>query len=154
MYKRPSFVNERKAQKLRWAGHVLRSPNKRFIKTIWEESPVGKPLGRLRLRWRDNIGEDLKVWEVRDWKEVVLDRDRWRRVVDAAPRSPTKGCDALREERNFQKPCLIKQSLWKCYNTISMEFYYVFSISESFTHVADEITWVNYKLKHTWNATV
>ncbi|XP_060518457.1 uncharacterized protein LOC132697179 [Cylas formicarius] len=69
MYKRPSLVNEIKAQRLR----------------IWEENPAGKrPLGRPRLRWRDNIEEDVKILGVRNWKEVVLDRDRWRRVVDAA----------------------------------------------------------------------
>ena len=49
---------------------------------------VGKPegkrlLGRPRLRWEDNIKNDLQ--EVgggcRDWMELVQDRDRWRALV-------------------------------------------------------------------------
>jgi hypothetical protein len=46
--------------------------------------PEGKrPLGRPRLRWKDNIKMNLQ--EVgggrEDWKELVQDRDRWRALV-------------------------------------------------------------------------
>ena len=48
--------------------------------------PEGKrPLGRPRLRWKDNIEMDLE--EVRcggmDWIELALDRDRRRALVNA-----------------------------------------------------------------------
>jgi len=46
--------------------------------------PEGKgPLGRLRLRWEDNIKMDLR--EVRgggDWMELAQDTDRWRALVN------------------------------------------------------------------------
>ena len=48
--------------------------------------PEGKsPLGRLRLRWVDNIRMDLQ--EVgcgyMDWIGLAQDRDRWRTLVSA-----------------------------------------------------------------------
>jgi hypothetical protein len=47
--------------------------------------PEGRrPLGRLRLRWEDNIKMDLqKVQWGMDWIELTQDRDRWRAVVNA-----------------------------------------------------------------------
>jgi len=43
-----------------------------------------RPLGRLRLRWEDNIKMDVQ--EVGggcgDWKELAQDRDRWRALCE------------------------------------------------------------------------
>ena len=49
-------------------------------------NPVGgRPLGRPRRRWEDNIRMDLR--EVGcgcvDWMELAQDRDRWRALVSA-----------------------------------------------------------------------
>jgi hypothetical protein len=60
--------------------------------------PEGKrPLGRLRRRWEDGIGMDLKEigWGgAVEWIQLVQDRGRWRDVVNTvmkllflAPRS-------------------------------------------------------------------
>jgi hypothetical protein len=46
--------------------------------------PEGKrPLGRPRLRWKDNIKMDVEeVGRGRgDWMELAQDRDRWRALV-------------------------------------------------------------------------
>ena len=45
-----------------------------------------RALGRPRHRWEDNIKVDLQEvgYEVRDWIELVHDRDRWRALVNAA----------------------------------------------------------------------
>jgi len=67
----------RKSGRLRWAGHLQRSQNDRLIKRVWEEAPIGKrPLGRPRLRWRDNIIKDV----------VTLDVDRPARMEGDDPR--------------------------------------------------------------------
>jgi len=44
-----------------------------------------RPLGRPRLRWKDNIKMDLQEvgWEGMDWIGLVQDRDRWRALVNA-----------------------------------------------------------------------
>jgi hypothetical protein len=45
---------------MRWAGHVDRVGEKRNTYRILVGKPEGKsPLGRLRLRWVDNIKMDL-----------------------------------------------------------------------------------------------
>ena len=43
-----------------------------------------RPLGRSRLRWRDNIRDDMNILGVQNWREAMLDRDRWRRIINAA----------------------------------------------------------------------
>jgi hypothetical protein len=44
----------------------------------------GRPLGRLRRRWEDNVKMDLREvgWGGMDWINLALDRDRWRAVVN------------------------------------------------------------------------
>jgi hypothetical protein len=48
--------------------------------------PEGKkPLGRPKLRWKDNIKMDLQEvgCEVMDWIYLARSRDRWRALVNA-----------------------------------------------------------------------
>jgi hypothetical protein len=42
----------------------------------------GRPLGRPRRRWEDNIKMDLREvgWGM-DWIDLAQDRDRWRALV-------------------------------------------------------------------------
>jgi hypothetical protein len=44
----------------------------------------GKPLGRTRRRWVDNIKLDLREigWDGMDWIYLAEDRDRWRAHVN------------------------------------------------------------------------
>jgi hypothetical protein len=45
---------------MRWAGHVARMVEKRNAYRLLVGKPEGKrPLGRLRLKWMDNIKMDL-----------------------------------------------------------------------------------------------
>jgi len=47
--------------------------------------PMSKrPIGRPQLRWEDDVLEDIKSVNVRNWKNVVQNRDRWKKVVDQA----------------------------------------------------------------------
>jgi hypothetical protein len=55
---------------MRWARHVARIGEKRNVYRLLVGKPEGKrPLGRLRLRWIDNIKMDLseKGVSVVDW---------------------------------------------------------------------------------------
>jgi len=48
-------------KRLRWAAHVMRMENTRTTRKITEWTPYEKrPAGRPRLRWMDQIEEDLK----------------------------------------------------------------------------------------------
>ena len=47
---------------------------------------TGKPTGRIRSRWEDNIGMELKEIGVNttNWVDSVQDRDYWRTTVNEA----------------------------------------------------------------------
>ena len=41
-------------------------------------------IGRPKTRWEDDVLEDLKSMNVRNWKKVVQNRDSWKKVVEQA----------------------------------------------------------------------
>ena len=48
---------------------------------------------KTRLRWLDEVEEDLKKMKVRNWRERCKDRRLWNEIVKQE-RKPTKGCSA------------------------------------------------------------
>lgn len=89
LYKSPSIIQEIKSGRLRWAGHVQRQQDNRTIKLAWETNPVGRrPVGRPRMRWRDNIMADLETMNIEANPQIMLDRARWRDVVRSAKTHP------------------------------------------------------------------
>ena len=71
---------------MRWAGHVARMGEERWVCTVLVGKPEGKrPFGRPTRGWVDNIRMDLQ--EVgcgyMDWIGLARDRDRWRTLVSA-----------------------------------------------------------------------
>jgi hypothetical protein len=70
----------------RWAGHVARTVEKRYVYRLFVGKPEGKrPLGRPRRRWVDNIRMDLGDvgWGDVDWIGLANDRNRWRALVNS-----------------------------------------------------------------------
>jgi hypothetical protein len=64
-----------KAQRVKWLGHIQSMDTSRTAKRIFDWKPIGRrSLGRLRLRWLDDVCDDLKVLKVRNWKELATDR--------------------------------------------------------------------------------
>jgi hypothetical protein len=54
-------------------------------KKLPEWKPMGsRSLERLRLRWLDNVCDDLKVLKVRNWKELAMDRKAWSDLSEKA----------------------------------------------------------------------
>jgi hypothetical protein len=75
-----------KSRIMRGSGHAAHTGERRGAYRVFVVKPEGKrPLGRPRLRWKDNIKMDLQEvgWEGMDWIELAEDRDRWRAVVNA-----------------------------------------------------------------------
>jgi hypothetical protein len=50
----------------------------------YKQNLNGRPLGRHRRRWEDNIRMDLREigWEDVNWIHLAQDRDQWRAVVN------------------------------------------------------------------------
>ena len=41
-----------------------------------------RPIGRPETRWEDDVLEDIKSINIRNWKKVVQNRDSWKKVVE------------------------------------------------------------------------
>jgi hypothetical protein len=64
-YASPNIIDMIKSRSMIWAGHVTRMRDKKCIKSFGCKSEGKRLLGRLRRRWEDNIGMDLREigWE-------------------------------------------------------------------------------------------
>ena len=61
LYSLPNILRVVKSRRMRWAGHVARMGEGRFVHRVLVGKTEGKrPLGRPRPRWEDNIKMDLQ----------------------------------------------------------------------------------------------
>jgi hypothetical protein len=78
LYSSPNIFRMIKSRRMRWAGHVERTGEKRGVYRVLVGKPEGnRPLGRPRRRWEDNIKMDLQEvgCEGIDWIDLDQDRD-------------------------------------------------------------------------------
>ena len=83
----PLITHTIRAARLRWAGHVARADDNRFIKQVWQWTPEGRrPRGRPYTRWSDVVNKDLRELgrNPDEWQELAEDRSLWRSLVVAA----------------------------------------------------------------------
>jgi hypothetical protein len=60
LYSSPYIIRVIKSRRLRWAGHVARTRESRCAYRVLVGKPEGgRPLGKPRRRWEDNIKMDL-----------------------------------------------------------------------------------------------
>jgi hypothetical protein len=70
-----------KGQRISWLGHLERMEEDRMPKQIFtQELEKTKRRGRPRKGWREEVESDLHVLGVRRWRELVIDREKWRGV--------------------------------------------------------------------------
>ena len=65
--------------RLRWFEHVQRSPPEASVRNgvLERVYNVKRGRGRSKLTWDESVKRDLK-----DWKEIVLDRSAWRLAIN------------------------------------------------------------------------
>ena len=81
LIKHKSIVNNIKAQRLSWFGHVQRMPDTRTVK-IFNWKPLTKrSQGRPKYRWEDNIKQDIWQMKIKNWTACVQDREKWKKEV-------------------------------------------------------------------------
>jgi hypothetical protein len=63
--------------------------NTRTTRKITEWTPYKTgPAGRPRLRWMNQVEEDLKRMKIIVWREKVADREEWNRIVEQTKTHP------------------------------------------------------------------
>jgi hypothetical protein len=85
LYSLPNIVRVIKSRRMRWAGHVARMGEGRGVYRFLVGRPEGKrPLGRPRLRWKDDIKRDLREIgiDVANWIQLAQDRVQWWAFVN------------------------------------------------------------------------
>lgn len=57
----------------------------RALRKILEARLLGeKRRGRPRKRWKDDVEEDLRSMGVTNYRNMAMERDKWRRIVEEA----------------------------------------------------------------------
>jgi hypothetical protein len=81
-YKSQDIVTVIKIGRLEWLGHVIGLDETRSVKKIFGGKLEGRRgRGRPRLRWINNVEDDLRKLGVKRWRTKVLDRVKWASIV-------------------------------------------------------------------------
>ena len=87
--KQEDIIKFMKSQRLRWVAHVMRMEKTRTTRKITEWMPYKtRPARRPRIRWMDQVEEDLKRMKTVGWRAKVEDRQEWNRIVEQTKTHP------------------------------------------------------------------
>jgi len=85
LIKQENTINFARAQRLGWYSHIERTQETRMFKAIHAWNTISKsPMGRPKIRWKDDVKKDIQRLKVPNWKTFVQDRRRWKEVVEKA----------------------------------------------------------------------
>jgi hypothetical protein len=85
IFNEPNIVNYIKVKRLAWAGHLVCTNNDKTLKKIFNTKPDGaRNAGRPKLRWEDDVDQDMRILGVKNWKKVALNRDEWAQLLKKA----------------------------------------------------------------------
>jgi hypothetical protein len=74
-----------KASRISWIRHVERMEDSRMPKrVIREKIYTRRKSGRPKVRWLDDVQEDLREMGIEGWRRKAQDRDQWRRIAQEA----------------------------------------------------------------------
>jgi hypothetical protein len=74
-----------KGQRISWLGHLERMEEDRMPrKNFTQELERTRQKGSLRKRWTEEVERDHQVLGVRRWRELVIDREKWRGIFRQA----------------------------------------------------------------------
>jgi hypothetical protein len=82
LYQELDIVTEIKKAILRWLGRVERMPEDRVIKKLYMSKPEGRrSVDRPKMRWLDDVEEDLRKMRIGGWRGRARRRDEWKSVL-------------------------------------------------------------------------
>lgn len=57
--------------------------NDKVAKKLYEWKPIYTRLAaRPKIKWENDIREDLRILKINNWKTCIHDRDKWKVVVE------------------------------------------------------------------------
>ncbi|GFY30047.1 endonuclease-reverse transcriptase [Trichonephila clavipes] len=69
-----------RSNRLRWLGHIWRSPENNQTRAYTFKNPMGsRTRGRPPTRWIDDVENDLKTLNIKNWQRVAAYRWNWRK---------------------------------------------------------------------------
>jgi hypothetical protein len=81
----PDIVKYVKINILGWAGHVIRMDHIRTVKNVFNTKPIGtRNIGRSKLRWEDDVIQDIKTLGVKNWRNVAMEKESWQKLLKKA----------------------------------------------------------------------
>ncbi|KAK4872081.1 hypothetical protein RN001_016205 [Aquatica leii] len=79
------IVNYIKSQRIKWLGHVMRKDKTKTIRIVTEWKPTeNRKRGKPKIRWIDDVVEDLKTLEIKNWKVKCHNRTEWSKIAEEA----------------------------------------------------------------------
>ena len=80
-----NIINDIKAQRLSWFGHLHRMREERMVKRAYKWKPMlTRPLGRPKNRWEDDIINDMKKLKMKNWTSCIQDCSKWKLYSEKA----------------------------------------------------------------------
>jgi hypothetical protein len=84
-YKSQDILTVIKFRRLEWLGHIIRMNETRAVKKVFEGKFEGRRgRGRPRLRWINDVEDDLRKLDVKRWRMKALDREEWASIIREA----------------------------------------------------------------------
>jgi hypothetical protein len=85
MLKGRNIIGFIKKQRLNWLDHVERMAEDNNVQIIKRWKPMSKrPIGRPNTRWENDVLEDIRDMNARNWKKIAQNRDSWKKAVEQA----------------------------------------------------------------------
>jgi hypothetical protein len=82
LFNKPDIVIYIKIKRLGWAGHVIRMDNNRKVEKVFNTKPIGiRKGGRPKLRWEDDVIQDIKTLGVKSWRNVAMGKESWQKLL-------------------------------------------------------------------------
>jgi hypothetical protein len=89
LIKHRNIINYVKSQRLSWFGHINRIPETSIVREIYEWKPfTGRPVGRPKSGWEDDIRSDTRKMKLINWTEQVQDHLKWKAIDEKAKTLP------------------------------------------------------------------
>jgi hypothetical protein len=85
LFNEPDIFRYIKISRLGWAGFIIRMDNNRTVKKVFNTKPTGiRKIGRPKLRWEDDVTQNVKTLAVKNWTNVTMEEQSWQNLLRKA----------------------------------------------------------------------